>query len=189
VFNKSKCQSKFAPIVTPARDNITTCSPLKANRRFGGTCRLHLHVQRIGRAKKPAWKQSLPPAFALVSFSANFSTLKVEATCSSETSVFFQLSTQHCISEDSTLRNHRCENLKSYKWNLSNRGELQPKFRPDLFQIQERSTTFLSFQCIVLQRIPFQGTGKFKGISFSPENLRTDKLSGSLVTTSWPVLR
>jgi hypothetical protein len=45
--------------------DITPCSPLKVNRRFGGTCRL------------------LPPAFTLVSCSAYCATLKMEATCSS----------------------------------------------------------------------------------------------------------
>jgi hypothetical protein len=31
--------------------NITSCSPLKVNRRFGGTCRLHLQDRRIIRAR------------------------------------------------------------------------------------------------------------------------------------------
>jgi hypothetical protein len=31
---------------------ITLCSPLKVNRRFGGTYRLHLHGLRISRARK-----------------------------------------------------------------------------------------------------------------------------------------
>jgi hypothetical protein len=30
--------------------DITPCSPLKVNRRFGGTCRLHLHGLRISQA-------------------------------------------------------------------------------------------------------------------------------------------
>jgi hypothetical protein len=42
------------------------------------------------------------------------STLKMEATCSSETSVDFQRTTQRYNPEDKTLHNHRCENLKSY---------------------------------------------------------------------------
>jgi hypothetical protein len=29
---------------------ITVCSPLKANRRFRGTCRLHFHGRSISRA-------------------------------------------------------------------------------------------------------------------------------------------
>jgi hypothetical protein len=57
----------------------------------------------------------LPPAFTLVSCSAYSSTLKMEAICSSETSVDIQQPTWRYIPEDSTLQNHRCENLKSYK--------------------------------------------------------------------------
>jgi hypothetical protein len=34
--------------------------------------------------------------------------------CASETSVEFQRNTRHYIPEDSTLHNHRWENLKSY---------------------------------------------------------------------------
>jgi hypothetical protein len=44
-----------------------------------------------------------------------FSTLKMEAICSSETSVATQQTTRRHIPEDDTLHNHRCENLKSYK--------------------------------------------------------------------------
>jgi hypothetical protein len=63
-------------------------------------------------SKKP--ELCLPPAFTLVSCSAYSSTLKMEAICSSETSVDFQRTTQRYIPEDGTLHNHRCENLKSY---------------------------------------------------------------------------
>jgi hypothetical protein len=42
------------------------------------------------------------------------STLKMEALCSSETSVATQQTTRHHIPEDYTLHNHHCENLKSY---------------------------------------------------------------------------
>jgi hypothetical protein len=41
------------------------------------------------------------------------STLKMEAICSSETSVDTLRTTRH-IPEDDTLHNRRCENLKSY---------------------------------------------------------------------------
>jgi hypothetical protein len=43
------------------------------------------------------------------------STLKMEAICSSETSVETQRTTRRHILEDDTLHNHHCENLKSYK--------------------------------------------------------------------------
>jgi hypothetical protein len=42
------------------------------------------------------------------------STLKMEAICSSKTSVETQRTTQRHIPEDYTLHNHCCENLKSY---------------------------------------------------------------------------
>jgi hypothetical protein len=41
-------------------------------------------------------------------------TLKMEAICSSETSVKTRRTTRRHIQEDDTLHNHRCENLKSY---------------------------------------------------------------------------
>jgi hypothetical protein len=55
-----------------------------------------------------------PPAFTLFSFSDYSSTLKMEAICSSEISVDFQQTTRRYIPEDSSLHNHRCENLKSF---------------------------------------------------------------------------
>jgi hypothetical protein len=44
-----------------------------------------------------------------------FWTLKMEAICSSVTSVENQRTARRHIAEDDTLHNHRCENLKSYK--------------------------------------------------------------------------
>jgi hypothetical protein len=38
----------------------------------------------------------------------------MEAIYSSEMSVNFQWNTRHCISEDTTFHNHRCEDLQSY---------------------------------------------------------------------------
>jgi hypothetical protein len=43
-----------------------------------------------------------------------YSTLKMEAICSSETSVDFQRTTRPYILEDTTLHNHRRENLKTH---------------------------------------------------------------------------
>jgi hypothetical protein len=43
------------------------------------------------------------------------STLKMEVTRSSETSVDFQRTTRRYIPQDGTLHSHRCEILKSYK--------------------------------------------------------------------------
>jgi hypothetical protein len=79
--------------------DITPCSTLKVNRRFGATYRLHLQGRRISRAEL-----CLPAAFLLVSCSSYSSTLKMEAICSSVTSVDFQRITRRYISEDSDLQ-------------------------------------------------------------------------------------
>jgi hypothetical protein len=57
-----------------------------------------------------SYQACLPPAFTLISCSAYSWILKMEAICSSETSVDFQRTTRRY----STLHNQRCENLKSY---------------------------------------------------------------------------
>jgi hypothetical protein len=49
----------------------------------------------------------------LVSYSAQSSAPKIEATCSSEASVNFQRTTRRYIPADSSVHNHRCE-IKSY---------------------------------------------------------------------------
>jgi hypothetical protein len=67
--------------------------------------------RRIRRARNQGesrWRTEL------VSCSDYFSTLKMEAICSSETSVETQRTTRRYIPEDDTLHNHRSENLKSY---------------------------------------------------------------------------
>jgi hypothetical protein len=56
----------------------------------------------------------LPPTYLLVLAEINSSTLKMEAICSSETSVATQQTTRRYIPEDDTFHNHHCENLKSY---------------------------------------------------------------------------
>jgi hypothetical protein len=90
--------------------DMTPCSLLSVNRRFGGTYRLHLQGRRNKFSKKPARKQV--PSRALVSCSAYSSTLKMEAIFLSEMSVDSQRTTRRHIPEDDTLHNHRCENLK-----------------------------------------------------------------------------
>jgi hypothetical protein len=62
---------------------IMQCIPLKVNRRFGGTCGLHLKHETGSRE-----------IFTLVSCLAYYSNLKIEGTCSSETSVDFQRTTR-----------------------------------------------------------------------------------------------
>jgi hypothetical protein len=57
----------------------------------------------------------MPPAYLLVLAEIISSILKMEAICSSETSVATQQTTRRHIPEDDALHNHRCETLKSYK--------------------------------------------------------------------------
>jgi hypothetical protein len=75
--------------------DVTPCSLLSCNRRFGGIYRLHLQ----GRINK----FSLPPACLLVLAEIISSTLTMEAICSSETSVATQQTTRRHIPEDDTL--------------------------------------------------------------------------------------
>jgi hypothetical protein len=83
--------------------DITSCSPLKVNRRFGGTYRLYLQGRDINQARN----QRSRSVFHLLSrwFLSQliFSTLKMEAMCSSETSVDTQRTTRRYIPEDCTL--------------------------------------------------------------------------------------
>jgi hypothetical protein len=67
--------------------DITPCSPLKTSRLFGGTCRLHFQ----GRKKSVNQKKTadLAICFILVYCLAYSLTLKMQPTCSSETSVDF----------------------------------------------------------------------------------------------------
>jgi hypothetical protein len=83
----------------------TLYSPVNANRRFGGTC--HLYFQGVTE------NQTRKQREVGIKLAACASTLKMEATCSYETSVDF-LRTAWCYtSEDITLHTHSCENLKS----------------------------------------------------------------------------
>jgi hypothetical protein len=82
---------------------------LKVNRRFGRTSRFHLQGRRICKARNQQ-----ATCFTLVSYLAYSSILKMEATCSSETSVDFQQTTGRYNPEDRN-HNHRSENLKSCK--------------------------------------------------------------------------
>jgi hypothetical protein len=86
--------------------DLTPCSPLNVNRRFGGTYRLHLQGRKISSAC-----HLLSRCFFCSTYS---STLKMEAICSSETSVDSQRTKRRYIPEDSTLHNRRCENPRCF---------------------------------------------------------------------------
>jgi hypothetical protein len=81
--------------------DITLCSLLKFNRRFGGTCHLHLH-DRMERARNQHGKGTKQSQ-------------KMEMIWSSETSVVFQQTTLRFIPKHRNLHNHSRENLKSYR--------------------------------------------------------------------------
>jgi hypothetical protein len=94
--------------------NIMPCSPLKFNWRSGRTCLL-LEGWRISQTRNEydvSSEQII--AFLSVCFISFSSTLKMEAACSSETSVNFQRTMHRYIPADRTLNNRRCENFKSY---------------------------------------------------------------------------
>jgi hypothetical protein len=74
--------------------DITPCNVSKVNRLFGVICRLDLQGRRISQARN-SMKQVARRAIFLWN-------------------VDFQRTTRRYIPEDITLRNHRCENLKSY---------------------------------------------------------------------------
>jgi hypothetical protein len=78
--------------------DVTPCSLLRCNRRFGGTYRIFC----------------LPPAYLLVLLKFFFDPEDGGDMFLSETSVASQQTTRLHIPEDDTLHNHRCENLKSY---------------------------------------------------------------------------
>jgi hypothetical protein len=97
--------------------SITPCRPLKVNRRFGRTYRLHHHGRRIKQARNPHQtnRRSLLATFFIPIYClAYFSTMMMKATCSSETSVASQLATQRYIPKDRCLLNNGCENLRSF---------------------------------------------------------------------------
>jgi hypothetical protein len=81
------------------------CSPLKVGPRFVGTYSLYLQGGRIRQARdQPESELCTLSAFTMVYCLAYSWTLKMEAICSSETSVGFQRTTQLYVPEDSALQ-------------------------------------------------------------------------------------
>jgi hypothetical protein len=90
--------------------DMTPCSPLSVNRRFGGTYRLRLQGRRNMFSKKPASKLATCFLAELTS-----STMKMDAICSSETSVDTQRTTRSHIPEnDAPLRDPCLSHLMFY---------------------------------------------------------------------------
>jgi hypothetical protein len=90
--------------------DITLCNTFKVNQCFRGTCRPHLHSQRICQVRNEH-ESRLSPPFTLVSSLAYTSTMKTEGVCPSEISVDIQWTTQRYFLGDRTLHIHHCENL------------------------------------------------------------------------------
>jgi hypothetical protein len=99
----------------PPAFTLVSCSAYSSTLKMKGICSSETSVdlQSTTRRYNPDLAR-FPPAFTLVSCSAYSSTLKMEALCSSEKSVDFQRTIRRYIPEDSTLHNHRCEDLRSY---------------------------------------------------------------------------
>jgi hypothetical protein len=68
----------FTPVVMKSSIlwDITTCSPVKVNRRFGWTCRISFHVRKVRHMKTAAnrawliiqpwiWRRHIPPKYQL----------------------------------------------------------------------------------------------------------------------------
>jgi hypothetical protein len=87
---------KAVVMKSPIFWDIRPCGPSKVNRRFGGTYRLHLQGRRISRESNQRDGRWQAEGFCL----AYSSTMNVEATRSSETSVNFQPTTRCYIPED-----------------------------------------------------------------------------------------
>jgi hypothetical protein len=99
--------------------DITPCSPLKVNRHFGGTCRLHLQGRKISRTRKQRESKRKTVLLANCFHARVLVRLILQPwrwrRYVSVTSVDFQRTTQCYIPEDSSLHNHQCRNLKYYK--------------------------------------------------------------------------
>jgi hypothetical protein len=72
------------------------------------------------------------PAFQLISYSAYYSNLKVEANCSSETSVGFRRATRRCIPEDNDVYHYdvirTLDEFQHNFWYSYARRKLRPFF-------------------------------------------------------------
>jgi hypothetical protein len=89
---------------------------------------------------------------------ADFSTLKMEAIRSSETSVQSTTSTRPHTPEDGIIHSHRSENLKSYILcflvsRIQDDGKAQNQFRKELF-FWEQKCILLPYQCLAPIQTP-----------------------------------
>jgi hypothetical protein len=97
--------------------NIIPCSPARVSRRSGATCCLRPHGRRISQSRNQYEAEMGVACFKLVTCLVYSSTMKMEAICSSDTSVDCHLTTRCYTAGDRIDRNHRCEKLKFYTGN------------------------------------------------------------------------
>jgi hypothetical protein len=81
----------------------------QVNRRFGGTCHLHLHGRRISQLRN-----QLATCFTLIYCLAYSSTLKIATTRYSETSLDFQRTTRCYTQEDRTPKSCTVFEVRNY---------------------------------------------------------------------------
>jgi hypothetical protein len=131
--------------------DITPCILLKVIRRFGGTYRLYLQGRTISRARNQRESRWQAERASRLRCSAYSSTLKMEAICSSETSIDFQRTARRYIPEDSTLRvrtsnptlkgtSSLAETEKTYKGPMNNAAE---------FRTEHLSSISLQLHCYI----------------------------------------
>jgi hypothetical protein len=108
--SKSECLQR---IISSGYAYITPCSPPKVNRCIEGPYRLHRQGRRIIRARnqrESGWQATVP---SRLFFDPEDGTLY-----SSQMSVDFRCTALRYIPEDSTPRNHGCENHNSSRVHL-----------------------------------------------------------------------
>jgi hypothetical protein len=106
-MSQTKCYIFSLVFLKTQKDNIS--DKILSHKAFQRSC-----YSEETNMKQAASRAQLAACFMPVSCMAYASTLKMGATCSSETLVDFHWTTQCYIPEDMTLHNHCCENLKSY---------------------------------------------------------------------------
>jgi hypothetical protein len=106
------CSQWVAPAALPEQTEGRLNGPLPKHLKATGP--FPAVMNNLGGTYEAETEFCLPPAFKLVSCSAYCFDPKVEAICSSKTSVDTKRTTGRYIPKDGTLHNHRCENLKSY---------------------------------------------------------------------------
>jgi hypothetical protein len=110
-FSASKLRSTSILIMETGEISETLVSSSTFTLLITQSILIHLFVMKDSNF---TYRTLFVTCFMLVSCLAYSSALKMEATCSSETSVDFHRNTRRYISEDITIHNHRCENLKSH---------------------------------------------------------------------------